>query len=39
MARRMNAKTIVLRSGHLSILSHSEQVSELVEKAASSLNQ
>lgn len=39
MARRMNAKTIILRSGHLSILSHSEEISELVEKAASSLNQ
>jgi pimeloyl-ACP methyl ester carboxylesterase len=39
MAQRMNAKTIVLRSGHLSILSHSEEVSELVEKAAGSLNQ
>ena len=39
MARRMNAKTIVLRSGHLLILSHSEELSDLVEKAASSLNQ
>jgi pimeloyl-ACP methyl ester carboxylesterase len=37
MAKRMNATTLTLQSGHLAILSHSTEVSNFVEKAASSL--
>jgi pimeloyl-ACP methyl ester carboxylesterase len=37
MAKRMNATTITLKSGHLAMLSHPKEVSDFVEKAASSL--
>jgi pimeloyl-ACP methyl ester carboxylesterase len=37
MAKRMNATTLTLRSGHLAMLSHSTEVSDFVERAASSL--
>jgi pimeloyl-ACP methyl ester carboxylesterase len=37
MAKRMNATTITLQSGHLSMLSHPTDVSNFVESAATSL--
>jgi pimeloyl-ACP methyl ester carboxylesterase len=37
MAKRMNATTITLASGHLSMISHPSDVSAFIEKAASSL--
>jgi pimeloyl-ACP methyl ester carboxylesterase len=37
MAKRMNATTITLQSGHLAMISHAAEVSEFIEKAASSL--
>jgi hypothetical protein len=37
MAKRMNATTLTLQSGHLVMLSHPTEVSGFVEKAASSL--
>jgi pimeloyl-ACP methyl ester carboxylesterase len=37
MAKRMNATTLTLQSGHLSMLSHPTDVSNFVESAASSL--
>jgi pimeloyl-ACP methyl ester carboxylesterase len=37
MAKRMNATTLTLQSGHLAMLSHPTEVSNFVEKAASSL--
>ncbi len=37
LAKRMNATTLTLQSGHLSMISHSTEVTEFVEKAASSL--
>jgi len=37
MAKRMNATTLTLQSGHLAMLSHPAEVSNFVEKAASSL--
>jgi pimeloyl-ACP methyl ester carboxylesterase len=37
MAKRMNATTLTLQSGHLAMLSHAAEVSNFVEKAASSL--
>jgi len=37
MAKRMNATTLTLQSGHLAMLSHPTDVSGFVEKAASSL--
>lgn len=39
MAKRMNATTLTLQSGHLAMLSHATEVSNFVEKAASSLKQ
>ncbi len=35
----MNATTLTLQSGHLAMLSHATEVSNFVEKAASSLKQ
>jgi pimeloyl-ACP methyl ester carboxylesterase len=37
MAKRMNATTLTLQSGHLAMISHAPEVSAFVEKAASSL--
>jgi pimeloyl-ACP methyl ester carboxylesterase len=37
MAKRMNATTLTLASGHLSMLSHPTDVTTFVEGAASSL--
>ncbi|WP_345945195.1 alpha/beta hydrolase [Granulicella sp. dw_53] len=37
MAKRMNATTLTLQSGHLAMISHAPDISALVEKAASSL--
>ena len=37
MAKRMNATTITLQSGHLAMLSHPTEVSNLIETAATSL--
>jgi len=37
MAKRMNATTITLQSGHLAMLSHPSEVTDLIEKAAASL--
>ena len=37
MAKRVNATTLTLQSGHLAMLSHPTEVSDFVEKAASSL--
>ena len=37
MAKRMNATTITLQSGHLALISHAAEVSAFIEKAASSL--
>jgi hypothetical protein len=34
VAKRMNAKTIELRSGHLSLISHAKEISELILSAA-----
>ena len=37
MAKRINATTITLQSGHLAMISHAAEVSTFIEKAASSL--
>jgi pimeloyl-ACP methyl ester carboxylesterase len=37
MAKRMNATTLALQSGHLAMISHAPEVSAFVEKAATSL--
>ncbi len=38
MAKRMNATTLALPSGHLAMISHAPEVSSFVEKAATSLH-
>jgi hypothetical protein len=37
MAKRMNATTLTLQSGHLAMLSHPSDVASFIEKAATSL--
>jgi len=39
MAKRMNATTLTLQSGHLAMISHAPDVSAFIEKSASSLQQ
>jgi pimeloyl-ACP methyl ester carboxylesterase len=39
MAKRINATTLTLKSGHLAMLSHPAEVSNFIEKAANSLKQ